>query len=104
MLSRLQRKGFIDSALFIEQSTEINGKIDKLSKELRQITRLEQEDEVIDSVKMLINLMEKDNDLMQEFNENIFESIVEKMILTSESELEFQLLGGLKFTERIGVQ
>ena len=32
------------SALFIEQSTEINGKIDKLSKELRQITRLEQED------------------------------------------------------------
>jgi len=104
VLSRLQRKGFIDSALFIEQSTEINGKIDKLSKELRQITRLEQEDEVIDSVKMLINLMEKDNDLMQEFNENIFESIVEKMILKSESELEFQLLGGLKFTERIGVQ
>ena len=104
VLSRLQTKGFIDSALFIEQSTEINGKIDKLSRELRQLTRLDDEDEVIDSVKILINLMEKDNVLLQEFNENIFESIVEKMILKSESELEFQLIGGLKFTERIGVK
>ena len=104
VLSRLQTKGFIDSALFIEQSTEINGKIDKLSRELRQLTRLDDEDEVIDSVKILINLMEKDNVLLQEYDENIFESIVEKMILKSESELEFQLLGGLKFTERIGVK
>lgn len=102
VLSRLQTKGFIDSALFIEQSTQISRKIDKLSKEFRQITRLDEDDEVIDSIKILINLLEKDDGLIQEFDENIFESIVEKIEIKSELIFEFQLLGGLKFTERMG--
>ena len=40
-------------------------------------------------------------ELMTEFNEIMFESLVEKIIVINQNELEFHLYGGLKFTERL---
>lgn len=37
---------------------------------------------------------------MTEFDEVLFESLVEKIIVINRNELEFNLYGGLKFTER----
>ena len=38
---------------------------------------------------------------MTEFNEIMFESLVEKIIVINQNELEFHLYGDLKFTERL---
>lgn len=38
---------------------------------------------------------------MKEFDEVMFESLIEKIIVKNHTELEFNLYGGLKFTEKV---
>ena len=38
---------------------------------------------------------------INEFDESAFENIVEKIVVLNQNELEFHLIGGLKFTEKI---
>jgi hypothetical protein len=38
---------------------------------------------------------------MTEFEETAFESIVEKIVVIDQHELEFHLIGGLKFKENV---
>lgn len=50
---------------------------------------------------MLTDFFEKREKPMTEFEETAFESIVDKIVVKSQHELEFHLIGGLKFKEKI---
>ena len=50
---------------------------------------------------MLIDFFEKRENTMTEFEETAFESIVEKIVVIDQHELEFHLIGGLKFKENV---
>ena len=101
VLARLKTKGFLDENKYIEQVTEINAKIEKLNRELRKIVRCDDEDDMIDQIKEIASIIENENDLMTEFDDVMFESLIEKIIVKNHTEFEFNLYGGLKFTERI---
>jgi hypothetical protein len=100
VLTRLKTKGFLDEAKYIEQTTELTAKISKLQSELKKLTRSDDEDEVIGQIEMLTDFFEKRNSIMTEFDETAFESIVEKIVVLNRNELEFCLIGGLKFREK----
>ena len=59
------------------------------------------QDDIIEQISLLISILEKDDNLLTNFDEDIFESMVEKIIVKSQTELEFQLIGGLKFIEKL---
>ena len=101
VLARLKTKGFLDEAKFIEQTNELNVKISKLQSELKKLTRSDDEDETIDQIEMLTDFFEKRENPMIEFEESAFESIVEKIIVINQHELEFHLIGELRFKEII---
>lgn len=101
VLSRLKTKGFLDEAKYQEQTTELNAKINRLQQELKRMTRSDEEDESLDQIEMLTDLFEKREKLMTEFEPDMFESIVDRIVVKSRSELEFNLIGGLKLTEKI---
>ena len=101
VIARLKTKGFLDDVKYYEQTNEITSKINKLQQKLRQLTQSDDEDDVIEQISLLISILEKDDNLLIEFHENIFESMVEKIIVKSQTELEFQLIGGIKFTEKL---
>lgn len=50
---------------------------------------------------MLIDFFERRDKPMTEFEGSAFESIVEKIVVIDPHELEFHLIGGLKFKEII---
>ena len=50
---------------------------------------------------MLIDFFERRDKPITELEELAFESIVEKIIVINQHELEFHLIGGLKFKEKI---
>ena len=50
---------------------------------------------------MLIDFFERRDKPITEFEESAFESIVEKIVVIDQHELEFQLIGGIKFKENI---
>ncbi len=99
VLSRLKTKGFIDECKYLSQTTEINAKIDKLNRELRKISRCNDEQDIIDQIKHISSIIENGTELMIDFDEIIFESLIEKIIVTN-NELELQLYGGLSFIEK----
>lgn len=99
VLARLKTKGFLDESKYIEQVTEINARIEKLSRELRKIVRCDDEDEMIERIKEIASIIENGTDLMTEFDDVMFESLIEKIIVKNQTEFEFNLIGGLKFTE-----
>lgn len=101
VLARLKTKGFLDEAKFIEQTTELTAKINKLQVELKKLTRSDDEDETLDQIEILIDFFEKRDNPITEFEESAFESIVEKIVVIDQHELEFHMIGGLKFKEKI---
>ena len=101
VLARLKTKGFLDEAKYIEQTAGLTAKINKLQSELKKLTRSDDEDETLDQIEMLIDFFEKRDKPITEFEESTFESIVEKIVVIDQHELEFHLIGGLKFKENI---
>ena len=101
VLARLKTKGFLDEAKYIEQTTELTAKINKLQAELKKFTRSDDEDETLDQIEMLIDFFERRDKPITEFEESAFESIVEKIVVIDQHELEFHLIGGIKFKENI---
>lgn len=101
VLARLKTKGFLDEAKYIEQTNELNAKISKLQSELKRLTRSDDEDETIDQIEMLTDFFEKRENPMTEFEESVFESIVDNIVVKAQNELEFHLIGGLKFKEKV---
>ena len=101
VLARLKTKGFLDEAKYLEQTAEINSRINKLSREQRKIVRSDDEDDMIEQIKDIASIIENGMDLMTEFDELMFENLVEKIIVKDQITLEFYLYGSLKFTERL---
>ena len=100
VLARLKTKGFLDNAKYLEQTSELNSKVSKLQSELKKITHLDDEDETLEQIEMLIDYFEK-RDPISEFDESAFEFLVEKIVVISQNEMEFHVIGGLKFKEKI---
>lgn len=101
VLARLKTKGFLDNAKYLEQKAELNAKVNKLQLELKKITHLDDEDETLEQIEMLIDYFEKQSDPISRFDESAFEFMIEKIVVISQNELEFHVIGRLKFTEKI---
>ncbi len=97
----MKTKGFLDNAKYLEQTSELNSKVSKLQSELKKITHLDDEDETLDQIEMLVDYFEKRSDPITEFDESAFEFLVEKIVVISQNELEFHVISGLKFKEKI---
>lgn len=59
VLARLKTKGFLDVAKFIEQTTELTAKINKLQTELKKLTCFDNEDKTLDQIEMLIDFLKR---------------------------------------------
>jgi Asp-tRNA(Asn)/Glu-tRNA(Gln) amidotransferase C subunit len=101
VLARLKTKGFLDEAKYLEQTTELNSKTAKLQTEIKKLNVSDEEDETLEQLDMIIGYFEKRQKLMVEFEELAFESIVDKIVVKNQNELEFHLIGGLELAEEI---
>ncbi len=99
VLSRLKTKGFLDNAKYLEQTAELNLKINKLQSELKRVTH-DDGDETLEQLEMLIEYFEKQSEIT-EFEKVAFEFLIEKIMVKNQHELEFHLYSGLKLREMI---
>ena len=97
-LARLQTKGAIDSASFIERCNRNNKEIAALRRELNKIREPDRISAAIQNTEMLLDLLEEANP-MQEFDPQIFKGMVSQIIVYSEK-FQFCLKNGLVLEER----
>lgn len=101
VLTRLKSKGFLDEKKFLEQTTSLQHKINRQQKKLRDIAKSEEDDRQIEMLKEVAATIEKAPNLLVDFDAELFETLVEKIIVTSQTTLKFYLYGGLQFTEEL---
>lgn len=99
-LAKFHTKGILDSISYTEQTSAVSDKIMNLRVERRRILKENEEHELIENLKHLDTLLEEYNPT-NEFDEELFGEIVESITLSSNTELNFTLLGGINITERI---
>lgn len=97
-LSRLQAKGCMDSAVFIEQSNRNHQAIEALRLELRRMQRLSPIDKCIANTKLILDLMDHSSPLL-EFDSTAFKHMVENIIIDAKK-FYFHLTNGLILEER----
>lgn len=93
----MQTKGCIDSAIFIERSNLNNQKIEELRRELRQLQEPDEVSRIVDSTKLLLELLEEAQPML-EFEPSVFKSMVLKIVVYPER-FSFHLINGLVLDE-----
>jgi hypothetical protein len=56
---------------------------------------------MISDCKLLIDLMEQGEPYLTRFDEILFQSIVNRIVVTEQDRLKFCLIGGFEFTEQL---
>lgn len=97
-LTKLQTKGYIDSAIFIKKVNCNNKNIEKLRRELQQLQEPDEISSTIDGTRLLLDLL-KDTNPMLKFEDSVFQSMV-RQITVHQEKFCFQLINGLILEER----
>ena len=99
LLTILNSQGTLDGAYFKERSAEFDRKLLNTQKLLR--ASLDNSDsERLDELRKLIAIIEKSKQIT-EFDEVKFGQIVERITVLSDTEIRFEMIGKIGFTERI---
>lgn len=99
MMTVLNSQGTLDGAYFRGRTQELDRKLLTAQKQLHASLD-DKASERLDELRKLIGIFERAEPIT-EFDEIKFRQIVEKIIVLSESEIRFDLIGGIGFTERI---
>ncbi len=99
LLTMLHSQGTLDGAYFKERTQELDRKLMTAQKQLH--ANLDDKDgERLDELRKLIGIFER-TEPITDFDEIKFGQNVEKITVLSETEIRFDLIGGIDFTERI---
>ena len=99
LLTMLNSQGTLDGAYFKERTQELDRKLLTAQKQL-SASLDDKDSERLDEIRKLIRIFERAEPI-SEFDEIKFGQIVEKIIVLSETEIRFDLIGNIGFTERI---
>ena len=102
VLSRLRKKGFMDEKKYNEKLTELESQLARQERELKKISKAENEDDTLEQLDILIDCIESKSSILTEFDEEMFSMIVEG-ILVKDKTLEFRLISGITFREDIQI-
>ncbi len=102
VLVRLKSKGYVDPALYLSQQGEIEQKLRTLRRLRRRIMDSTSEDTQIQDTEIMLDCLEDGPQWLGEPSQELFESLVRRIVIVSADTLKFTLLNGLELTERIG--
>lgn len=101
VMNGLLSKGILDPALFISQTDELQKKIRKLKSAKLKLLEEQDADDTIDKTEDLIDILESGPDKITEFNEELLNELVEKVIAYDDKTIDFELINGLVLKERL---
>jgi hypothetical protein len=101
VIAKLHTRGILDDIGFAERSNEVDKSLMALKDERHALISDDSNEEIIDKLKRLCSLMEKQRCAPAVFDEDIFSKVVVSIIPHSPNEFDFKLLGGLILSEYI---
>lgn len=101
VLNRLRTKGYMNSAIFMQKTNEINQQLDLLKRNRRRLMESDADDQMICDCRLLVGIIEQGEPFLTDFDEMLFHSMVNHIVVTEQDRLGFHLLGGFTLTEQL---
>ncbi len=99
-MSEMIKNKTLSSAIFVSEMDSYNRELVKLKQKKSKILSECESNEKIEKVEILLDILDE-NDYLTEFNEEIFSEMVTRIYAHNNKSVEIELIGGLKFTERL---
>lgn len=100
LLAQLKQQGSVDPDIFISRGNQLAERRRELKLQKERILRSE-EDHTIQQTQDLLDVLESGPDWLDDFDEQLFSDMVEKIVVVDNETLRFRLLNGLEVTEKI---
>ena len=100
LLAQLKQQGVVDPDIFISRGNQLAERRRELKLQKERILRSE-EDHTIQQTQDLLDVLESGPDWLDDFDEQLFSDMVEKIVVVDNETLRFRLLNGLEVTEKI---
>ena len=100
LLTQLKQQGSVNPDIFISRSNLLAERRRELKLQKERILRSE-EDHTIQQTQDLLDVLESGPDWLDDFDEQLFSDLVEKIEVVDNEKLCFRLLNGLEVTEKI---
>ena len=100
VITRLHTSGVLGAADYSKQTSEISNRITDLRIERRKKLTEDEDDELLDTLKELNGILEE-YDPTTEFDNDLFEQIVQSITVNDNTQITFRLLGNIELTEEI---
>lgn len=100
LLTQLKQQGSVDPDIFISRGNLLAERRRELKLQKERILRSE-EDHTIQQTQDMLDVLESGPDWLDDFDEQLFSDLVEKIEVVDNEKLCFRLLNGLEVTEKI---
>ena len=100
LLTQLKQQGSVDPDIFISRGNLLAERRRELKLQKERILQSE-EDHTIQQTQDLLDVLESGPDWLDDFDEQLFSDLVEKIVVINNEKLCFRLLNGLEVTEKI---
>jgi len=100
LLTQLKQQGSVDPDIFISRGNLLAERRRELKLQKERILRSE-EDHTIQQTQDMLDVLEGGPDWMDDFDEQLFSDLIEKIVVINNEKLCFRLLNGLEVTEKI---
>ena len=99
-LTQLQQAGSVDPDTFISSNNKFSEQLRRLKQEKARLLDTDSDD-LADRTRDLMDALEDGPDFLDSFDAELFDALVEKIIVDSNERLRFRLKNGLELTEQI---
>ena len=99
-LTQLQQAGGVDPDTFISSNNKLSEQLRKLKQEKARLLDTDSDD-LADRTRDLMDALEDGPDFLDGFDVELFDALVEKIIVDSNERLRFRLKNGIELTEQI---
>ena len=97
----LDAQNIIDDVTYLEQTNDIKKRLNTLRSRRLKLLNEDEEEQCIEKIRQLKSfLMESPKGILW-YDDRIFTEIIEKVLVVSKDEIEFELKCGFRFKERI---
>ena len=99
-LTQLQQVGGVDPDTFITSNNKLSEQLRRLKQEKARLLDTDSDD-LADRTRDLMDALEDGPDFLDSFDAELFDALVERIIVDSNERLRFKLKNGLELTEQI---
>ena len=100
MLAVLKQQGLVDPDIFISKTNALAEQLCKLKLAKERLLK-SKTDDTLSQTKQIIEVIRDIPDFLEEFDAELFDELVDKIIVEDNTHLRFRLKNGLEFRETI---